>query len=464
MTTHAQQKSRVSSTHALIAAWTIAGMYYLFFRNLGPFSDEGSYCTIGQGIVDGYLPYKDYFNEKPPLQYYWTALIFSLFGTGIDGSRIASSIMLGLALSLSLSQLTARLVSFVPLFFWACMLTAVGFIMQAYNNLAESSLAMLFVASLILVCKPGIFSPTTTSFATGFLQGLACGFRITSLISALVLLIAPWHRASRWVYFSGLLSGLTLWIGLIGSFGILSEMLEATVLFHLDNPTASTYLRWMSPNGLKAFSLWMLFLAGASIHAYQAKRSWMVAWFIIAALPFFGRMDAFRLWPATLLCITYLFSCNCIGRNKVNLVLYGLAGLITVFSINRPSTFKDLDEIANQVVALTSSYDTIWVGPYMPYIYCLSNRRPASRYYFVLPWTTKPLAQNQLIEDLHRNQPKLILDASNRQFSLNKLTPEISQIIKDDYTLASDIDEIKIYLRKPQKQNSSLSADEYRNK
>ena len=457
----ARQKTSAScALTALALAWGVAAAYYLFLRNTGPSGDEGSYCTIGQGIINGYLPYRDYFNEKPPLQFYWTALIFSLFGSGIESSRIASSIMLGLALSLSLYQLAARSRSITQLAFWASVLAVVGVVMRAYNNLAESTLALLFVASLLLTIKPEALAARPASFLTGFLQGVACGFRQTALVSALMLLAAPWHRTSRWVYVSGLLSGLTLWIGLISSVGIFRDAIEAIVLFHVDNPARSTYFNLIESSSVKGLALWALVLAGVAIHAYRTQRNWITAWLIIAALPFFGRMDAFKLWPSMLMGFTYLFTYANIGPHRRTLLPYLLALLITLLSISRPSSFEKDEAISKQVMQLSSSNDTIWVGPFMPNIYCMSNRRPASRYYFALPWTIKQSAKMQLIKDLYLNRPKVIVDVSNKWFSLNTLTPEIMQLIKDNYILVKDSGTARLYLRKSQEANQNTPIGE----
>jgi 4-amino-4-deoxy-L-arabinose transferase-like glycosyltransferase len=55
--------------------------------------DEGTYATIAQGVLRGELPYRDYFDHKPPLIYLWYALSFVLFGESIIAPRIAASLV-----------------------------------------------------------------------------------------------------------------------------------------------------------------------------------------------------------------------------------------------------------------------------------------------------------------------------------------------------------------------------------
>ncbi|HEY4265835.1 MAG TPA: hypothetical protein VGM72_10995, partial [Micropepsaceae bacterium] len=66
----------------------LAGFVYFLCRSRGFFSDEGSYCTIAQGILHGELPYRSYFNEKPPLQYFWTAAIMAISWPTMSGARL----------------------------------------------------------------------------------------------------------------------------------------------------------------------------------------------------------------------------------------------------------------------------------------------------------------------------------------------------------------------------------------
>src|ERR1700742_691690 len=62
---------------------------YFACRSRGYFSDEGSFCTVAQGLLHGRLPYRDLFNEKPPLQYFWTAAVMALSQPTLGGARLA---------------------------------------------------------------------------------------------------------------------------------------------------------------------------------------------------------------------------------------------------------------------------------------------------------------------------------------------------------------------------------------
>lgn len=58
--------------------------------------DEGTYATIAQGVLDGKVPYRDLFDNKPPLIYGWYALSFALFGESVWAPRILAACLLSL--------------------------------------------------------------------------------------------------------------------------------------------------------------------------------------------------------------------------------------------------------------------------------------------------------------------------------------------------------------------------------
>src|SRR3990172_13194561 len=58
--------------------------------------DEGVYATIAQGLLNGQVPYRDLFDNKPPLVYGWYAFSFLLFGESVVAPRIVASLLLSL--------------------------------------------------------------------------------------------------------------------------------------------------------------------------------------------------------------------------------------------------------------------------------------------------------------------------------------------------------------------------------
>ena len=78
----------------LILLGLIPILLYLPFLS-SPFErDEGVYATIAQGLLDGKVPYRDLFDNKPPLVYGWYAFSFLLFGESVVAPRIVASLLL----------------------------------------------------------------------------------------------------------------------------------------------------------------------------------------------------------------------------------------------------------------------------------------------------------------------------------------------------------------------------------
>src|SRR6266542_1663421 len=62
---------------------------------VSPFErDEGVYATIAQRLLRGDVPYRDLFDNKPPIVYGWYALSFLLFGEGVAAPRIVAALLL----------------------------------------------------------------------------------------------------------------------------------------------------------------------------------------------------------------------------------------------------------------------------------------------------------------------------------------------------------------------------------
>jgi 4-amino-4-deoxy-L-arabinose transferase-like glycosyltransferase len=58
--------------------------------------DEGVYATVAQGLLKGQMPYRDLFDNKPPLVYGWYALSFLLFGEHVVAPRMLAAMLLSL--------------------------------------------------------------------------------------------------------------------------------------------------------------------------------------------------------------------------------------------------------------------------------------------------------------------------------------------------------------------------------
>jgi MFS family permease len=434
---------------SLLLSVAACGLVYVLCQGRGEFGDEGSYCLIGQGILRGGLPYRDFFNEKPPLQYFLTALTMALTHATLGGARVLPAINLGLTILIVLMASPARrLASAVG---WTLVLAIASIAFLAFSDTAESSLAVLYALAALLVLRWGPMGrrPIATALAVGCLFGLACGFRQTAVIAAAVAVLTPQMRPHWRFVLIGFVAGVLSWAGALMALGIGPDFLASTVLFHLSNPLAGKYLRGLNPMDIPAVLLWVTGFCGAGVVLWRRREGfWALAWIVAMAAPFFGRMDPFRLWPAMAVIILVLALHGADRGRWERLAPYGLAALaVAVVLVSHPHPMTRATREARLIVAHSAAGDAVWVAPFNPSLYCLADRRPASKYYFVLPWTRKADVLAQVGRDLVQNRPQLIADVSDGLYSLQTIVPDAQGIIDRGYHLLAQEPGLKLYER-----------------
>ncbi|MEK7248748.1 MAG: PKD domain-containing protein, partial [Chloroflexota bacterium] len=80
-----ERRQRYVEAALLLLLCLVPLLLYLPFLGTPFERDEGVYATIAQGVLDGKVPYRDLFDNKPPLVYGWT------FGDGGSSSDAAPS-------------------------------------------------------------------------------------------------------------------------------------------------------------------------------------------------------------------------------------------------------------------------------------------------------------------------------------------------------------------------------------
>jgi 4-amino-4-deoxy-L-arabinose transferase-like glycosyltransferase len=94
------KKTGSSTTSVLLVAvylllLTTAVRLPFFFRDVINW-DESTYILMGQSLLDGHLPYTDFWELKPPLLFLFYALFISIFGKSIISIRIAGALCVAL--------------------------------------------------------------------------------------------------------------------------------------------------------------------------------------------------------------------------------------------------------------------------------------------------------------------------------------------------------------------------------
>lgn len=106
-----------------LAIGTLSCLYLLAFRHVTTLNpDEGISLQAAQRILHGQVPYRDFFSLVTPGSYYWTALLFKLFGDSILVAR-TTLVVYGGVFSLLLYLIARRVCSRRNAAFAACLLT-----------------------------------------------------------------------------------------------------------------------------------------------------------------------------------------------------------------------------------------------------------------------------------------------------------------------------------------------------
>src|SRR2546426_1181291 len=87
-------RKAVGDNALLIVLCLLPILFYLPVM-VAPFErDEGVYATIAQRLLRGDIPYRDLFDNKPPLIYGWYTFSFLLFGESVVAPRIIAAVLL----------------------------------------------------------------------------------------------------------------------------------------------------------------------------------------------------------------------------------------------------------------------------------------------------------------------------------------------------------------------------------
>ena len=180
---------------ALIAAiCAIPILLYLPFLAEPFMRDEGFYAAVAQLMLDGGIPYRDAFDNKPPMIFVWYALSFVMFGETVWAPRLLVSLLLsGTTL---LVYLQGRLLFGRQTGLVAALAFALSIGLAVFETNANTEYFML----LPLVGSVYCFTLAERNFDTrlyvlaGFLMGFAILTKDTAIFTLLLLILVAANR------------------------------------------------------------------------------------------------------------------------------------------------------------------------------------------------------------------------------------------------------------------------------
>ncbi|HEY5625149.1 MAG TPA: glycosyltransferase family 39 protein, partial [Dehalococcoidia bacterium] len=179
---------------ALIAAiCAIPVVLYIPFLAEPFFRDEGLYAAVAQMILDGEVPYRDAFDNKPPMIFAWYALSFVLFGEHVWAPRLLAALLL--SASTLLMYFEGRLLFSHRAGIVAALALALSFGLATLETGANTEFFMILplVAALYTFSMGQKTGQSRWYLAAGFLSGIAIATKHISLfVLSLYVVLAAW--------------------------------------------------------------------------------------------------------------------------------------------------------------------------------------------------------------------------------------------------------------------------------
>jgi len=433
--------------------------------------DEGGYAYIAWRLGHGELPYRDWFDQKPPGIFLAYRLALAAPGEPVEAIRwLAALASAGSAAALFF--LARRLLSAPAAGLAALLLawtSADPFLQGSIANTELFMLPWLILANLaFLAVVRGTGRRALLSLLTGALVGVAACFKQVAVVDAAFfvllfpLLATGEQRCRRVARFAGwaALGGIAVWLPILAWFqvrGGLPALLDAVFLHNLSyagglsgaarlgNLLANGGALWQSAGAmcvLAAVGLaflardrerWrVLYLSGwlsASALGVSASGYYFVHYFqqllpslaIAAAAGVQGlhRAPAWQRVPVALRAAALgliVFAAPVLRAAETWRLEPGQA----MERIYPGNPFEAMPEIAEEVAALTDPDDTVFVYGADPEILFTAQRRSASRYIYLFPlfgrYADARERQSSVIEEVRSARPAVIVAIPNGLF------------------------------------------------
>jgi len=468
----AAAKSGTARNHAFVFDLRRAGLvillcalpvllYLPFLQE--PFErDEGIYATIAQGLPDGKLPYRDYFEFKPPVVFGWYALGFSIFGEGVVAPRIMAALCL--SATTLLVFLAGRLLLARRQAYYAAAIFAVstGLASLQFNANTEVFMLPLLVASLAAYAKGQRDEKPAWIFVAGFSGGIAIMTKQVALWNLVALggcaLWFGWQRRLPVVELLrpavalglGWAAATALVLTPIALTGTLGDFVRVSLVYGW-NYTSNVPLQ-SRLSGLGRLALQLLatapLVAAAGIGAMHLRRRLgepsaliLVAWtagsvigvassgrffphYVVQLLPAFALLaapPAESAWqrlragwrPARrALAIWAVLLASCLYFTlSVFLHVTPEGRHIAKFPEAQARVEIESRALADYVRAETRPDETILNWGRETQLYFYADRKPATRYLYDRPFWQDPATFDEAMADLRAHPPVLILDS-----------------------------------------------------
>lgn len=407
--------------------------------------DEGLMLQAGERIADGQLPYRDFYANYGPGQYFLVGGLDVLFGPSLLTWRIVRVLLdAGVAV---LAYLLVRRDAPEPLALGAWLAAAAAMAYPSIPHPNPTALALAFGALLLAGRRPAL---------AGALAGLAIVFRLDLGAAALLgvaLLAGGRHAAMR-----AAVVGVGVAVVLMAPVVIPApgDFWDQTIGFALDEqglqrlPLPDAWDGGFEPNKILQHYYPYVLLAGAALWLVVALRDrlplrlWAAAPLAAAGVVYLlARADVYHLVPLAAVLPVMLATAASERRTPWAVALVLVLGLIAIQGLDRkriqlldppplatidldvadgvkapPEEARALEQLARYVdvrvppgapiFVANPRFDLVTVGN--PLVYVIVERPNPTRYDVMQPGvvTTAPV-QREIVRDLERSRPRLVI-------------------------------------------------------
>jgi 4-amino-4-deoxy-L-arabinose transferase-like glycosyltransferase len=459
-------RGRYAAGLIFIALVAVGLRYHLITQPLD--RDEGFYAYVAQRLLDGDVPYRDTFSDKPPLAFLIYGAFISVLGESAEAIHIGGALWVAAAAVL-IAELARRLYgSLCGLV--AGLLLAVTFAEGTFQGSSinlELLLTPIVLCGLLLLLRPAVTWREVAG--CGALLGLALLTKQQAVghaaFGAVWLFVRWWSGAPRklgtLVLQQGVLASSAICVFLVSACifywnNALHEYLDGMLLWNLQTyvPHQPAHAAWsgfrenfmaivqgdpafyaLAAAGLVAtlwkrvphFSfapLWVICnLAGVCIgwrfyrHYFLFTHPGLVllaAWTIARAIEWSRRVSSPLVLPGVVLAsLLAIASPIALQFNY----FFRWTAWEHVLGVYGKEVFAESKRIAKYIAENSSASDRIYIQGSEPQIYFLAHRRGASRYAFAPPLTARGEAAAQRQRDAYaeivRAQPRFIVVISS---------------------------------------------------
>lgn len=457
--------------------------YFTFYLIYYPIPSQLVHITTPYFIQNGYVLYKDIIHHHTPLLWFFLLGFYDVVGFNYGSAQIFFSLVLLLTscmVFITGNLLSSRAASFSVLFFGLLY-----FIFFSDNHLAESTTALLFIISFFFILRNAKTGGNSNLILAGFFMGLSVlAKQVTAVvipIAILYFIVRQFYEAKRVYIFPkkaiAYLTGVSIaFIPIVIYFvanNAFSEFFYWTVIFNLtvyakEAPVSS------SLEGAKIALLFVSFIPIFFVLLKRGKFSKFKKEVLILIIVFsfpvmFALLPSFyinRLKPLFLLTSLGfgIILANPLNKGKYpRLLVVGTLFIFIFFSrsylfsfVNyvensynqSPSKGYDInDEKAAEWIKKNTRRDEKIMNIANHYIYFLSERLPANKYIWPLPWLLKPYKTSA--SEIIKSPPRIVVDDKRNHIDYPQI-PALTnwpfyKYLKGNYSKIAEFDNVEVY-------------------